>query len=1119
MLHIVLVAFIVFFIICGIEGVQNGGLKSDTYAKINETFELRCSVSQSGGKLDFYDDNDDIIPESFLKRIDDSCVIYTNSYSKPTRKNITCKRKDEQRNRLDNIGMSAIWVDGEIAPVSDFKCRTRDFQNLTCSFKSPMSLITPKYELKYISKHSKNNKKKPLECAVELESQGNHSCRINLPNVSIKAVFNFTLYANKEKLNYSKVEKFEIHLLESLVPRKLEAAFVRVSKPQHNSASNASIVFKLPRELEKASRELMFDVHLKAKEESESKWKYLSFSNYEENAGEKYLSLKDLEFANTIYQYKVRIKSKTSQDIDEMWSPYFMKTFKTNPKPPEMIAKVCKNCFNIMDNGNIFLHWMEVSKFYQNGDNFSYLVHILNEEKKILYEERHEKSMLMIPKDINATAVTVHIYSSNDLGLSKHHSIAYIPIIENKNLLNIKKELIDGIGYKLSWKLEAVDAFDVVSYTVLFCRQKNELPNQCDSSIKFIELSSNDFEFVLNTTAHSYQFGVAVNIRGQVSGFQWAKCTASKPNEIGVLRSIWSRFVTEHFILLEWKLNCADKDIVYGYNITYCIIADYDRNLCMENPKHEIILDNHDNRNIYQISSLKPYKQYNISVAMISTSERTGAFSTPITIRTLEASPSAPRNLQAIDVTANSITLLWQRPLEVNGPSLTYQLWCNEKRFIIDNNQTMNVSYRHTIENLKAFAHYTVTVVACTRNCSDSSGSLNLKTKMGKPGRISQFQLELFDNRTILFNWEPPNYLGGHLNYYLLKMWTDNENYRFYKINGQQTDCIIKAFTCDNSNVNFAIKAVNINESAVFKDLFLNYSTECQLISSNYDNQNGHLHGEYSDPETIMCGFGYKNLIAMAIASPTEVAITTLFLLSILGFLIYVLFRIYNRIQEMKDIHIVWPAGMESDSYDKPENSIISRNNSDGDLMKLDIVMSHSLNNNNNNNSFTYNLSDIKEESYRDLEIYEEAFKNNEMEQKSCHKIKDFVRVPFIPKSKTCEKFSNASLDDYKRSHSVPTSPYKEISKDHNTDQSAGYMKMYSPVRSNNSINKIVAAGYCDMSGKSSLTNINHSNEIKSFIRDSQLNNGYIQRKSIISKPFPIVINSNGYVGLKNVKN
>jgi hypothetical protein len=100
---------------------------------------------------------------------------------------------------------------------------------------------------------------------------------------------------------------------------------------------------------------------------------------------------------------------------------------------------------------------------------------------------------------------------------------------------------------------------------------------------------------------------------------------------------MWSQYVTEHFISLEWKLNCADKDIVYGYNVSYCIVADNDRNVCMENPKHEVIFDNHDSRNVYQVSSLKPYKQYNISVALISTSERIGAFSIPITVRTLEA--------------------------------------------------------------------------------------------------------------------------------------------------------------------------------------------------------------------------------------------------------------------------------------------------------------------------------------------------------------------------------------------------------------------------------------------------------------------------------------------------
>lgn len=97
--------------------------------------------------------------------------------------------------------------------------------------------------------------------------------------------------------------------------------------------------------------------------------------------------------------------------------------------------------------------------------------------------------------------------------------------------------------------------------------------------------------------------------------------------------------MSENAILFKWKLNCADKDIVAGYNISYCNVADYDRNVCLGIPYYEFIHANDKNEHgsAHKIASLKPYQQYNISVALISSSKRMGAFSSPIIARTMEA--------------------------------------------------------------------------------------------------------------------------------------------------------------------------------------------------------------------------------------------------------------------------------------------------------------------------------------------------------------------------------------------------------------------------------------------------------------------------------------------------
>lgn len=332
--------------------------------------------------------------------------------------------------------------------------------------------------------------------------------------------------------------------METLVPRKVDVLSVRVSEPQMNTSTNASIVFAFPRELEVASRDLLFDVHLKAKDENESEWKSLRYTEYEnvEKSGEKILPLRDLQFANTIYQFKLRIKSKSSQESEEMWSPFTnTTTFKTKAKVPEMIANVCENCFNIMDNGNIFVYWREILKFHQNGDNFSYFIRIIDQDDKILREVFQRKSFLMIPNDVNATALTIHIYSSNAEGLSKQYSTVYVPKEESKSKLSIRKELVSDVGYKLSWQ-HGDHVKGTVSYTILWCRQRNELPNQCDSSIDYLE-STLESTFLFNTS-DSYQFGIAVNRKvGKPAGFKWAKCTSSKPDGTCLLKLMNNIFI------------------------------------------------------------------------------------------------------------------------------------------------------------------------------------------------------------------------------------------------------------------------------------------------------------------------------------------------------------------------------------------------------------------------------------------------------------------------------------------------------------------------------------------------------------------------------------------------
>ena len=79
----------------------------------------------------------------FIQRLNDSCIIYVNACAKPIKKNITCKREQ------NIVGLSEIYVGDKFAPVQDFKCRTKDLMNLTCTFQQPSSYHPIVYRLSY----------------------------------------------------------------------------------------------------------------------------------------------------------------------------------------------------------------------------------------------------------------------------------------------------------------------------------------------------------------------------------------------------------------------------------------------------------------------------------------------------------------------------------------------------------------------------------------------------------------------------------------------------------------------------------------------------------------------------------------------------------------------------------------------------------------------------------------------------------------------------------------------------------------------------------------------------------------------------------------------------------
>lgn len=480
--------------------------------------------------------------------------------------------------------------------------------------------------------------------------------------------------------------------------------------------------------------------------------------------------------------------------------------------------------------------------------------------------------------------------------------------------------------------------------------------------------------------------------------------------------------------------------------------------------------------------------------------------------------PTAPNNLTSVGIDRTFIDLEWSRPLEVNGESMTYQLWFNENRININNNDTMNETFSFRLNHLEPYKNYTITVVACTSDCSSPSESLTLETKMGIPGQMFQPKLEKVGGNKVAVRWEPPRKTGGNSEYFQLKLIPAKDHQfgapRVYRINGRLTSCTIERFTCDGDKIDFIMRSVNVERlTESVNDNLLTENVNCLATPELIENDvGGHFYGEWSQPWIYHC----QRRISMTM-------VAAFFILAFGSLLsIYLFIRFYQRYKEMKDIHIVWPKGLDLDSLSPSSNK-------HPDLFEavrdLDLVKDHV-------------LTDIEEEDEVENKIFLPPYKglNHVVDEHSKNNQRDSPKsetlMPFICNPKTNEILYQIPLmitAGKKKGKSVPTSPlratgYADFSSDPQID-STGYMKMNAPQSPRNEILSASVEGYLDMRGKPRTPPITQrssdytSNEVKKFLNDSENNNGYIGKRAFIlsdpNKKLPSTINANGYVGLQ----
>lgn len=437
---------------------------------------------------------------------------------------------------------------------------------------------------------------------------------------------------------------------------------------------------------------------------------------------------------------------------------------------------------------------------------------------------------------------------------------------------------------------------------------------------------------------------------------------------------------------------------------------------------------------------------------------------------------------------------------------MTYQLWFNEKKVNIYADDTMNETFSFVLKRLEPFTDYTITVVACTNDCSNSSDSLKIRTAISEPGVMFQPTYEVIAKKRILVSWQNPDRMGGNLDYFQVKLASLDVGVqdKIFRIIGRMQSCFIEGWTCEKP-IKLFVRGINVDGNILntVDDSQHNETVNClAFLEPDVAALPNHFYGLWSQPLIYSC-------LSKSSTVMVTIVVVSLVIMCLAAF---TALKIYNKVMMMKDIHIVWPSGLDPD--------VSPSKHSSPDVIK-NLISDHVLG----------NIEEGEEvEENEKLMLGASALVgnqlNNEMQRDST---KDELFLPFICNPKTNEiTYQVPKIVSIKeKTQSSPSNDYTKLPKmeQQQVENLSGYTKM-SPPQNLTIDNPAVIEGYLDMSGSKSpspvkcnlLTSGYTINDIKIFLKDSEMNNnGYIgKRTSIISDPQrkhpPVMIGSNGYV-------
>nr|XP_034172692.1 uncharacterized protein LOC117600854 [Osmia lignaria]XP_034172693.1 uncharacterized protein LOC117600854 [Osmia lignaria] len=747
--------------------------QGDIVLEYGQSLRILCILNQSyvdaefpgknSSDLVFFRNKKEMEPQ-FITIINETTISLDVKGPPPAENMYYCKLKlqNDHNKQYEAVCLNKVVVGFKPQEPQNFSCISQNWENMVCSWDPVQNYVTTRFTLVF-KLPGRAGGRKLYPCPKEKQRPLKpNTC---LWDTSTNPIYRqpyeyYTFILNVENVLGNTSFTYKFHHFANVIPAK-PANLSVINK----TFDSALLHWSVPFPMQNFPPGLHHRITYQNQWDHQKTWQVINITN-DTHMHKRYYNLTGLEYANTVYDVRVFMKSSLA-DGEDKWSEFSDVTFRTPPRLPGRPPKTDIGSFEIAENSasrDVYLYWQTIPEYLENGGNFTYEIDRVEENgrKLSLYPNETTRTYAKF-KGISFNHYRFEIVSINIVGASKEHARIFVPSHSEipHEPIAFTKIAFDGGLYELSWKPPNMN-IEITNYTIFWCDNERDRPYQCTGYLDWVHVSKNTtiYNMTVPDPDKVYQFAISANTNKGSSGMVWASCTVIHNKVVGKMKSVWINRIGSDYIEVGWKLDCSDRiGIVEGFNIYYCpIVSPY--NLNCKGPKLNKTIKAEPNTIHGGVDNLKPYTTYMLAVAVL-TKNGEGLHSDPLYNTTLEAAPTTPpQDVKITNVTNTTMFITWKPPDAMNGVLRYYEVYYNDRA------QKVEEANHVELKNLLAHTNYSISVAACTVSCSMKSPVIHKITKIGVPGRINIPLVRFMNSSQVIVIWNKPQYTAGHLDYY-----------------------------------------------------------------------------------------------------------------------------------------------------------------------------------------------------------------------------------------------------------------------------------------------------------------------------------------------------------------